>query len=91
MIAANGVRALAGLRTVLLNVGIIARQRLQHFRRHPPYPFRRGLHDPLTAAAINFKRLARNFANDLRKPGSHQTPRWSKRDSNRLSPKRGIS
>src|SRR6266849_6612514 len=36
----------------------------------------------LTAAAINLKRLARNFANGPRKPGSHQTPRWRKTDSN---------
>src|SRR6266849_304618 len=43
-------------------------------------------HRLLAAAAINLKRLARNFANDPRKPGSHQTPRWREQDSNPRSP-----
>src|ERR1700737_2511160 len=41
---------LAGFRSVLWHIGIVARQCLQHFRRHPPYAFRRWLHDTTEVA-----------------------------------------
>ena len=37
---------LSGFRAVFLHVGTIARQLVEHFRRHTPQPGRCGLHDP---------------------------------------------
>src|SRR5713101_2655082 len=41
---------LAGFRAVILDIGVIAGQRLQHLRRHTPQAFWRGLHGPADVA-----------------------------------------
>src|SRR5262249_24494397 len=64
---------LAGLRAVLLDIGVISRQGSQEVRRHPPQPARRRLHRPADLALARSEDVDERLAIETERHGTSQT------------------